>query len=271
MEDSNYVHFLQWALPRLQLRWRGFRKVRRQVCRRIDRRIAELKLTGLDSYRKYLEDTPDEWRILDQFCRITISRFYRDSVVFDYLGSDVLPALATSVRGKNIETIRLWSGGCASGEEAYTMAILWHFLMLPRFPGLRLEIIATDIDPVMIRRGKAARYPMSSLRSLPPEWLAGAFEQRNGAYCLKDPFKESVRFKLLDIRSQAPAGKFHLIFCRNLALTYFEQDLQLLVLKRFHEKIERGGVLVTGTHERTGPEMAGFRPWVDHLPIFQKS
>lgn len=270
MEDNRYVQFLQWALPRLKLRWHGFRKVRRQVCKRIDKRIADLKLTGLDSYRKYLENRPEEWDVLDHFCRITISRFYRDSVVFDYLGSDVFPNLATSFKRKNIKTIRVWSGGCASGEEAYTMAILWHYLMFPMYPDLRLEIIATDIDPVMIKRGKASCYEMSSLRNLPPEWLSRAFDHKNGFYFLKQPFKESVCFELLDIRTQAPAGIFHIIFCRNLAFTYFKQELQQLVLKRFYEKIEQGGVLITGTHERVPLEMTGFHSWVDHMPIFQK-
>ena len=83
MDDGQYVEFLQWALPRLHMRWPGFRKVRRQVRKRIRKRITALHLGGLDEYRNYLNRNSAEWSVLDSFCRITISRFYRDRVVFD--------------------------------------------------------------------------------------------------------------------------------------------------------------------------------------------
>lgn len=83
--DAQWVSFLQWALPRLGLRWPGFRKVRRQVIKRIARRIEALQLGDLDSYRRYLETHEQEWLRLDDFCRITISRVYRDRRVFDSL------------------------------------------------------------------------------------------------------------------------------------------------------------------------------------------
>src|SRR5438477_9810042 len=114
------VEFLQWALPRLRMRWDGFRKVRRQVCRRIERRSRELGLTDLAAYRDYLERRPDEWARLDALCRVTISRFYRDRETFAALEQEVLPALARG--GAEIE---VWSAGCASGEEPYTLALLW--------------------------------------------------------------------------------------------------------------------------------------------------
>ena len=270
VENNKYVNFLQWALPVLNFRWRGFRKVRRQVYKRIDKRIIELGLTCIGQYRNYLEKNSEEWSVLDHFCRITISRFYRDSRVFDYLGSDVLPALVNSIRKKNINTIRVWSAGCASGEEPYTVAILWHYLILPKNPDFHLEIIATDIDPIMIKRGKASCYKMSSLRNLPVKWLEQAFDQKNGSYFLKRPFKEYVRFALLDIRQKAPDGVFQIILCRNLAFTYFDFKLQQLVLKKLFEKIETGGVLVTGTHEQIPIERIEFKPWAKHMPIYQK-
>jgi chemotaxis protein methyltransferase CheR len=93
MTDADCVAFLQWALPRLGRRWAGYRKVRRQVCRRVSRRIGELGLTSFAEYRKYLERDPDEWPRLDAMTNITISRFYRDRAVYDFLLSEVLPAL----------------------------------------------------------------------------------------------------------------------------------------------------------------------------------
>ena len=93
MKDEACICFLQWALPQLHMRWPGFKKVRGQVCKRLARRLDELKLDDLKSYRMYLEDNPLEWHILDSLCRITISRFYRDKGIYDSLRSQVLPEL----------------------------------------------------------------------------------------------------------------------------------------------------------------------------------
>jgi chemotaxis methyl-accepting protein methylase len=92
--DRRCVEFLQWALPRLGLRWAGFRKVRRQVCRRLRSRLEQLELTDLDAYRVHLDAHPEEWSVLDSLTPITITRFYRDAEVFAALEHEVLPVLA---------------------------------------------------------------------------------------------------------------------------------------------------------------------------------
>ncbi|MFP3941442.1 MAG: CheR family methyltransferase, partial [Thermoanaerobaculia bacterium] len=120
MRDDDCVRFLQWALPRLGMRWSGFRKVRRQVCRRITRRMGELGLRSLREYRERLEAEPGEWRELDRLCRVTISRFWRDRGTFRTLEETVLPALAGAALETGNATLEAWSCGCASGEEAYT-------------------------------------------------------------------------------------------------------------------------------------------------------
>src|SRR5688572_10367475 len=97
MTDAECVDLLQWALPRLGLRWQGFRKVRRQVCRRLSRRIAELGLSEAGSYRAYLESNEQEWDALAALCRVTISRFWRDRAVFEALRDEVLPQLGPNV------------------------------------------------------------------------------------------------------------------------------------------------------------------------------
>ena len=91
MTERNTLQFLQWALPKLGLAWPGYRRVHHQVCKRIGRRLAELHLADAAQYRAYVEGHPEEWPVLDAFCRISISRFYRDKAVFDYLGAAVLP------------------------------------------------------------------------------------------------------------------------------------------------------------------------------------
>jgi len=270
MDDHRCIAFLQWALPKLDFRWQGFRRVRRQVCKRIERRIDELNLADLDSYRQYLEYNSLEWQQLDRCCRVTISRFYRDTAVFDYFGSDVLPELSASLKEDNGTTLRVWSAGCASGEEPYTVAILWHWLIRPLYPELQLEIIATDIDSAMIRRAQAACYPASSLRKMPPGLLAKSFAQKKGFYFLKQPVKEYVHFDRLDIREESPGGIYHVILCRNLAFTYFADTLQRLVIIQLVEKLAPGGVLVTGTHENLPPDGHVFSPWLENMPFYRK-
>jgi len=110
LSDSDCVAFLQWALPRLRMRWPGFRKVRKQVCKRIRRRIAALELSGIAAYRQWLEDHPGEWEVLDGMCRITISRFYRDRGVFDALAGEILPGLARRAEAELPHTGHPWRG-----------------------------------------------------------------------------------------------------------------------------------------------------------------
>src|SRR5215210_7494288 len=124
MREDECAAFLQWALPQLRLRWAGFRKVRRQVCKRLRRRILELRLETLEQYRGQLEADPHEWAVLGDLCRITISRLYRDKRVFDFLGGVILPELAKTAF-LQFRPIRCWCVGCASGEEVYTLKILW--------------------------------------------------------------------------------------------------------------------------------------------------
>ena len=115
MRDSECVTFLQWALPRMGYRWPGFRKVRRQVCKRIQRRIQELDLADLEAYRRHLASDPQEWSELDALCRVTITRFYRDRAVRDHVRERVLPGLAAVTIDRGDGIVRAWSAGCASG------------------------------------------------------------------------------------------------------------------------------------------------------------
>ena len=133
MKSTDCFAFLQWALPQLSLRWYGFRKVRNQVCKRIRRRMETLGLEDFAVYQDHLERHPEEWAILDGFCRITISRFYRDRNVFRVLGERVLPQLAQRAAQEKRD-VACWSAGCASGEEVYTLRILWDLTLADSSP-----------------------------------------------------------------------------------------------------------------------------------------
>ena len=108
MSDHDCVAFLQWALPHLKLRWSGFRRVRGQVCKRLKRRMRELNVGGFAAYQAYISDNPEEWQLVDSYCRITISRFCRDKGLFQRLGDTVLPSLAARAAEEG-RGIRCWS------------------------------------------------------------------------------------------------------------------------------------------------------------------
>jgi chemotaxis protein methyltransferase CheR len=264
------AEFLQWALPRLELSAAGFRRVRHQVCHRIADRLQALRLPHCGAYRAYLEAHPAEWATLETFCRIPISRLFREHAVFDYLSSDILPALAGAAAARRAEELRCWSAGCASGEEPYSIAILWGLGLAGRFPGLSLRVVATDIDEHLLERAREGIYRRSSLREVPEAWLEAAFDRTGQQYTIKPAFKLPVEFCLQDLRELLPAGPFDLILCRYLAFTYFDPPLQRRTLERLLTVLRPGGALVIGLKERLPDGVQGLEPWAPDLRIFRR-
>ena len=248
MRDTDCTAFLQWALPQLDMHWPGFRKVRHQVCKRVRHRIVALGLNGFDAYRERLEGNAQEWEVLDQFCHITISRFFRDRGVFDCLRTGILPAIAERARSERRDA-RCWSAGCASGEEPYSIRILWDIGLSCAGPMTEMSIVATDIDDALLARARDGCYGRTSLREVPPELIARAFKQLGSRFCLQEEHREGVIFMKQDLRSDAPPGPFDLILCRYLAFTYFAPSLQQKVLRAFAERVVSNGLLVVGSHE----------------------
>ena len=269
MKDESCICFLQWALPRLHMRWPGFKKVSGQVCKRLARRLNELKLADLKRYRMYLEDNPLEWHILDSLCRITISRFYRDKGIYDSLCSDVLPELTANARRQGDKTLSCWCIGSASGEEPYTVSLLWDLSGI-NYHGLDLNILSTEVDQLMINRARKGCYPASSLRELPIDIMTRAFTRREALFCIKEQHKKRVQFLQQDIRNALPDSTFHLILCRNLVFTYFSSELQKEIINRIILCLKPGGVLIIGSHEKL-PEIApGLFPLFPSQKIYQR-
>lgn len=268
--DLTCAEFLQWALPQCDLSYAGFRRVQRQVCRRIAARLQALRLPDCAAYRDYLAAHPDEWATLDTFCRISISRFARERAVFERLGSDVLPSLAADALARGAAELRCWSAGCASGEEPYTLTMLWRLLLAGRYPGLTLWVIATDIDERLLERARAGAYRRSSLREVPDEWTAAAFARRGELYVVDPAFRAGVEFRRQDLREILPPGPFDLILCRYLAFTYFDGALQRRTLGRLLTVLRPGGALVIGLKEHLPGGVEGVEPWLPELGIFRR-
>jgi chemotaxis protein methyltransferase CheR len=267
LDDRACVEFLRWALPRLHLRWRGFRRVRRQVRRRLARRLGELGLPDLDAYRGFLAGHEAEWEVLDGLCRVTISRFQRDRAVWDALRAVVLPELA---RARGEGQLSAWSAGCASGEEPCSLMATWQLGVGRDFPGLSLRVLATDIDPQLVDRARVGEYPASSVRDFPAEWLDAAFEGRDGCYRARPVLREGIELRVADLRGPVCGGPFDLILCRNLAFTYFDEVLQRQTAARLAGALAPGGGLVIGSHESLPAGPSDLSPWLPELGIHRR-
>lgn len=270
MRDADCVGFLQWALPELGLRWTGFRRVRRQVCKRVVRRVASLGLTGLDAYRDLLVRDPAEWRVLDRLCRVTISRLWRDRATFAALESTVLPPLAHAAVARGRVTLDVWSCGCASGEEAHSLAILWSTRVGPNHPSLALRLVATDVDMHLLVRAGRAVYPEGATREVPDELAAVGLEPVADGVRVAARFRAGVHRVLHDVRDGAPGGPFDLILCRNLVFTYFEEELQRVLGASLVRALRPGGALVLGGHEVFPSGVGDLEPWGGNAVISRR-
>jgi chemotaxis protein methyltransferase CheR len=270
MKDDECVELLKWMLPILKLRWAGFKRVHKQVCKRLGRRLAELGLEHAEDYRRYLTAHAEEWAVADSLCTVTISRFYRDKGVFEYLGSTVLPELGARALAAGRRTLRVWSAGCSSGEEPYTVALLWEFRLRDRLPAIALEILGTDIDDVLLERAREACYPAGCLRELPEGWRAAAFESTTSGYRLKPELRARVELRKHDLRDKPPNGLFDIVLCRNLAFTYFDAALQIATAQKLYDALVDGGALVLGRHEALPAEAIQFGPWSAGRNIYRR-
>jgi chemotaxis protein methyltransferase CheR len=269
MDNRDCTAFLQWALPQRDLRWPGFRKVRHQVYKRLKRRIRELGLDDLGAYRRRLDVDPAEWRAFDECCHITISRFFRDQGVFEVLRERVLPDIATRVVHEK-RAARIWSAGCASGEEPYTLKIILDREVACSVSGAPASIVATDIDETVLARACRGCFEPTSLRELAPHLLSEAFDRVGAFYCIKPQHRAGVEFLHQDLRSEAPAVLFDVILCRYVAFTYFAEPLQHQVLARIMDRLTPHGYLVIGTHEKLPSVEPALQSLVGAPQIFKR-
>jgi chemotaxis protein methyltransferase CheR len=231
--------------------------------------MVELGLCDTFAYGDYLQRTPEEWAHLDAFCRISISRFYRDRAIFTHLREIVLPALARKQLSVGGDELRCWSLGCASGEEAYTLSILWTLSIRPRFPKLSFRITATDVDENLIARAERGCYKKSSLRDMPADLLIAGFDQAADLYCVKPRLRKPIEFRVEDVRCCLPLDTFHLILCRNFVFTYFSDELQRATLASLLGRLTGGGFFVAGQHEDIPRDVEILASTGPHLRVYQ--
>ncbi|TVR28755.1 MAG: protein-glutamate O-methyltransferase CheR [Balneolaceae bacterium] len=270
MSEDEGVLFLQWALPKMGYRWPGFRKPRNQVLKRIRNRMAELGLTGgYDEYREYLAENPLEWEQLERLCYVTISKFFRDRKVWDFLRDTILRNLMLETSS---EPLHVWSIGCCNGEEPYSIAILIEQLSEQIKSNREVLILASDRTEEVLERAKKGEYPAGALSELTESELLKYFrsiEADQEQFKIKQAPANHVRFEKRNIRESLPKDSFQLIFCRNLVFTYYRKEHQEKFLQKLKPMLKPDGYLVIGSNEEL-PDTDWLVQVNRTQPIYQK-
>ena len=260
--DQQNVAFLQWALPKMGYRWAGFRKPRNQVMKRVWQRAGDLGFKSLEEYRAYLKIHTDEWGKLDSLMDVTISRFFRDRKLWDDLSDKIFSEMA---KKHSSDPVRIWSAGCCNGEEPYSVCIAAEKTGVYS----QINVLAADRNPEALRRAKKGHYPPSSLKELSKKEKEQFFHwnEQNHLFEVHNRLKRQVTFEKRNISNSLPDGTFDLIFCRNLAFTYFLEDEQKKFLKNITDLLRDGGCLVIGSNE-TLPDSASFHQPNRSIPVY---
>ncbi len=221
------------------------------IHRRIERRMAVHQIESIDGYVKYLQQTSVEVEALFRDLLIGVTNFFRDPNAFQALEEQVIPKLFANKPAGGM--IRVWSPGCSTGEEAYSIAILLLEHMEALKQNYTFQIFATDIDSHAITTARAGLYPASIAADLTPERLARFFTAEPGgsAYRIHKGIRNMLIFSEQDVIKDSPFSKLDLISCRNL-LIYLGGELQQKLISLFHYALNPGGMLFLGASESVG-------------------
>jgi two-component system CheB/CheR fusion protein len=219
------------------------------ITRRIERRMVVHSLSNMEAYARYLQENPAEVQVLFKELLINVTSFFRDKEAFEALSKTVLPRI---FEGKPENYIfRAWVPGCASGEEAYSIAMLFSEYMDEIKQEFKLQIYATDIDDDAIATARAGTYPANIAIDVSPERLRRFFTKGEDGFRIKKEIREMVVFAIQNVITDPPFTKMDLISCRNV-LIYLEAELQNRVIPAFHYSLRQGGVLFLSPSEGIG-------------------
>jgi chemotaxis methyl-accepting protein methylase len=234
-------------------------------------------VAGFDAYLAYLRQYPEELAVLVKSLTIKYSTFFREALALEYLREHVVPSMLDHEADGDEHGLRIWSAGCARGEEPYSLAMLLRDAMSRHGRSIDVAIFATDIDAQALEHAREARYPVASIAHIPYALAARYCEILGESAQVNPCITRMVRFSvhdMLDRLASAPAesifGGFDLILCRNL-LIYFTPDAQATICGRLYRSLAPGGYLLLGRTETLAA------PWVGQLsrvtdccPLYRK-
>jgi two-component system CheB/CheR fusion protein len=218
------------------------------------------------SYLDYLEVHQDEFTQLFNSILINVTSFFRDPEAFEYLRNAIVPKVIASSQDGDI---RIWSAGCASGEECYSVAILFAEAMGPESFRERVKIYATDVDEEALASARKATYLDRQMEGVPEDLRTKYFDHQNGRWIFKKDLRRSVIFGRHDLLDDAPISRVDLLLCRN-TLMYFNHEAQAKIVHRFHFALREGGFLLLGKAEMLLNFVGAFAPVDLKQRVFMK-
>ncbi|MCC5887065.1 MAG: PAS domain-containing protein [Gammaproteobacteria bacterium] len=237
--------------------------------RRTERRMAIHGINSADDYAAYLANNPQEIDLLFKELLIGVTSFFRDALVWEHLATVALPDfLARRTPG---DPLRAWSVGCSTGEEAYSLAIVFTEVVehLATAPPFTLQIFASDVSPDAIAAGRRGQFPLAIQQSMSEQRLSRFFTKHESHYQINSTIRDMVLFAQHDVVLDPPFTRLDLILCRNL-LIYFTAELQRRLLPLFHYALRPDGLLLLGGSETTGRFGHLFQPLQSKLRIYQR-
>ncbi len=233
----------------------------------VERRLAaRMRTLDVRTYRQYadlLESDPDEFAKMLDTLTINVTDFFRDGVMWESLRNNVLPSLVEAKRAGRNRTIRLWSAGCATGEEAYSLAMMMLDHLGPEASRYLISVLATDLDPIALKKAEAGVYHVDRLKRISPSYQVRFTRSVSDTqFEIRPEVKRMVRFRRMSLFDPTPVRVIDLILCRNVFI-YFDREQQARVLDNFWDSLSRGGYLVLGRSEKLSPDMSARLESVD--------
>jgi two-component system CheB/CheR fusion protein len=228
---------------------------RASLARRVERRMAAVDIATFEDYHDHLVLHPEEFQALFDTVLINVTRFFRDADAWDYLGEELLPDLLLG----SDRPVRGWVAGCASGEEAYTLAMVLVELLGTDAFRERVKIYATDVDDDALAHARAATYSAKDVEAVPVALREKWFEPVGGRFVVRKELRRAVIFGRNDLVKDAPISHVDILTCRN-TLMYFNAETQAQILNRLHFGLRSDGYLFLGRAEMLLSHSSYFRP-----------
>ena len=263
--DPNFERLLEFVRDERGFDYTGYR--RPTLTRRFEKRMQAVGADDWDGYRAYLAGHPEEFSELFNTILINVTGFFRDRETWDLVAAELIPRLLDERPSDSL--IRIWSAGCASGEEPYTIAMLLVEALGEEAFKRRVKIYATDVDDDALAQARDAAYTVKQLEGVPPELRERYFQQQNHGFAFRPDLRRTVIFGRNDLHRDPPISRVDLLVSRN-TLMYFGADVQQRILANFYFALNRGGFLVVGKAEALQSGRNFFVPYNLKRRVFMK-
>jgi two-component system CheB/CheR fusion protein len=241
--DASFEALLEFVRDRRGFDYTSYK--RPSLVRRVEKRMGEVGVASYEDYMTYLDGHADEFGSLFDTILINVTGFFRDPEAWEYIAEEVVPKV---VAEREDDPIRIWSAGCATGEEAYTAAMLFHRVIGDEGFYRRMKIYATDVDEKALGKGRHAAYSERALEQVPEAFRERYFQPVDGHYVLRSDLRRSVIFGRSDLVRDPPISRVDLLISRN-TLMYFGREAQDRIIRNFFFALRRDGFLFLGKAE----------------------